>query len=190
MAGGLTLESDMSERATILVVDDDKDVLHAAELALSGETLRVEVLISFDEVEAALERTLFDALLVDMNFSGRRDGAQGLTLLALCQRIDPTLSVVMMTAYAGVALAVEALKSGAVDFVMKPWRNEELLKAVMRASALTRRRRIEEQVTLEALERQTIERALERHHGNISLSAASLGISRAALYRRIAKHAL
>ncbi|HEY2686605.1 MAG TPA: response regulator [Steroidobacteraceae bacterium] len=181
----------MSPHSTVLVVDDDKDVLHAAELVLSSETMRVKVLESPGEVEAAIERTMFDALLVDMNFAvGKRDGGQGLGLLALCRRSDPTLSVVLMTAYAGVALAVEALKGGAVDFVMKPWRNETLLEAVRSASALTRQRRQEEQITLDALERQTIERTLERHRGNISLSAAALGISRAALYRRMAKHAL
>ena len=181
----------MNTQSLVLVVDDDKDVLHAAELALSSETQRVETLHSPAEVESAMERTTFDALLVDMNFAaGHRDGAQGLGLLALCRRVDPTLSVVLMTAYAGVSLAVEALKGGAVDFVMKPWRNEELVKAVLRACALTVRRRREEQLTLETLERQTIERTLERHRGNISLSASALGISRAALYRRMTKHAL
>lgn len=181
----------MNAHSLILVVDDDKDVLQAAELALSNETARVETLTSPGEVESIIERTAYDVLLIDMNFAaGQRDGEQGLSLLALCQRLDPTLSVVLMTAYAGVSLAVEALKGGAVDFVMKPWRNEELVKAVARAAALTAQRRREEFVTLDTLEKQTIERALERHRGNISLSAAALGISRAALYRRMTKHAL
>jgi DNA-binding NtrC family response regulator len=95
-----------------------------------------------------------------------------------------------MTAFGGVMLAVEALKQGAVDFVLKPWRNEKLLESVAAAVQLTRARRNAETLDLEALERAAIERALTRHQGNISLAASTLGLSRAALYRRLSKHGL
>lgn len=181
----------MSEPSTILVVDDDQDVLRAARLALSGEATHVEVIHQPSEVEPAIERGIFDAVVFDMNFGiGRRDGQQGLDLLELSSRVDPTLSVVFMTAHAGVRLAVDALKDGAVDFVMKPWRNSQLVEAVARACALTRQRRHAEHLSLDAVEKLAIERGLERYRGNISLTAAALGISRAALYRRMAKHAL
>jgi DNA-binding NtrC family response regulator len=89
-----------------------------------------------------------------------------------------------------VTLAVESLKQGAVDFVLKPWHNEKLVAAVTAAVAITRNRRSAETLQLDALERNAIERALARHEGNISSAAAALGLSRAALYRRMAKHGL
>jgi ActR/RegA family two-component response regulator len=95
-----------------------------------------------------------------------------------------------MTAYGGVALAVEALKRGATDFVLKPWRNDKLVATVMAAAAATRRRRATETLNLDTLERGAIERALLQHGGNISLAAAALGLSRPALYRRLSKHGL
>jgi DNA-binding NtrC family response regulator len=181
----------MNQCAAVLVVDDDPDVLHAARLALSDATTHVETISSPHGLEEVLVSASLDAVLLDMNFGlGRNTGAEGLEALHRIQRIDPTLAVVMMTAYAGVALAVESLKTGAVDFVMKPWRNEALVACVSAARALTQRRRDAERLELDEVQRQTIERALLRHQGNISLAAASLGLSRAALYRRKAKYDL
>jgi DNA-binding NtrC family response regulator len=181
----------MNHCAAVLVVDDDPDVLHAARFALTDATTQVETVSSVQGLEEMLLTASLDAVLLDMNFGpGRNTGAEGLDALHRIQRIDPTLAVVMMTAYAGVALAVESLKSGAVDFVMKPWRNEALVACVSAARALTLRRREAERLELDEVERQTIKRALLRHEGNISLAAASLGLSRAALYRRKAKYEL
>jgi DNA-binding NtrC family response regulator len=95
-----------------------------------------------------------------------------------------------MTAFGGVTLAVEMMKKGAVDFVLKPWRNEKLIAAVLAAANITQTRRKAETQQLDALERSAIERALARHSGNISLTAAALGLSRAALYRRMSKYGL
>jgi two-component system response regulator RegA len=74
--------------------------------------------------------------------------------------------------------------------VMKPWRNDRLIEAVEAAAETTRRRRVEESLTLDKIERQTIERVLLRHQGNISMAAEALGLSRAALYRRKARYGL
>ncbi len=175
---------------TVLVVEDDPDVRRSARVAL-GYVIRVEAIESLELLEDALARTVFDAVLLDMNFVvGQRSGAAGLDGLARVQAFDPTLAVVLMTAYGGVTLAVDALKRGAADFVLKPWHNEKLVAAVTAAAQLTRTRRKDETLQLDALERSAIERALTRHHGNISSAAAALGISRAALYRRMSKHGL
>ena len=96
-----------------------------------------------------------------------------------------------MTAFGGVSLAVEALKRGAIDFVLKPWRNEALLTAVGQAADVTRtRRRASASFDLEAVEKTAITRALAHHEGNISRAAEALGLTRPALYRRMAKHGL
>jgi DNA-binding NtrC family response regulator len=181
----------MNQTCTVLVVDDDPDVLLAARLALKADVERVDTQALVDGLDHCLAATSFDVILLDMNFvAGHRGGQQGLDALGRIQQIDPTLAVVLMTAYGGVTLAVEALKRGAADFVLKPWRNDKLVAAVAAATKITRARREVETVELDILERQAIERALVRHERNITLAAAALGLSRAALYRRMAKHGL
>jgi DNA-binding NtrC family response regulator len=126
-----------------------------------------------------------------MNFvAGQRDGGAGLDALSRIQAFDPCLAVILMTAYGGVALAVEALKRGAVDFILKPWANDKLIAAVAAAATITSMRRRAETPALDTLERNAIERTLVHHGGNISLAADSLGLSRPALYRRMVKHGL
>jgi DNA-binding NtrC family response regulator len=115
----------MNTCGPVLVVEDDVDVQRSARLALSSYVERVELLGSTDKLDDALAASPFDVVLLDMNFVvGERSGAAGLNALARVQAFDPTLAVVLMTAYGGVSLAVEALKKGAVDFVLKPWRND------------------------------------------------------------------
>jgi two-component system response regulator RegA len=181
----------MTQSTPVLVVEDDPDVRRSARIALAALSAQVETIESTEALEEALRSSRFEVVLLDMNFvAGERSGAAGLGALAQIGSIDPTLAVVLMTAYGGVALAVEALKKGAVDFILKPWRNEKLVAAVKAAAAITRSRRAAESMQLDALEKDAIERALQRAQGNISYAAAALGLSRAALYRRMAKHGL
>jgi two-component system response regulator RegA len=177
--------------AAILIIEDDADVQRAARIALAGSCKLIEVLDGPEALASRLEAVSFDVVLLDMNFvAGERSGAAGLDALARLQELDASLAVVLMTAYGGVSLAVEALKRGATDFVLKPWRNDKLIAVVLAAAATTRRRRTAETLNLETLERGAIERALLQHGGNISLAAAALGLSRPALYRRMSKHGL
>lgn len=179
------------EDAAVLIVEDDADVQRAARIALAGTCTAIEVLEGPAGLETRLEAVNFDVVLLDMNFvAGERSGTAGLDVLARLQELDTSLAVVLMTAYGGVALAVEALKRGATDFVLKPWRNDKLIATVGTAVATTRRRRKAETLNLDRLERGAIERALLQHGGNISLAAAALGLSRPALYRRMSKHGL
>jgi two-component system response regulator RegA len=181
----------MSGGATILIAEDDADVLRAARIALAPHAARVETIRTVDALDQILASGPFDVVLLDMNFvSGERSGGDGLNALARTQAFDPCLAVVLMTAYGGVALAVEALKRGAADFILKPWRNDKLIAAAAAAANITRSRREKETQHLDAVERSAIERALARHEGNISLAASELGLSRPALYRRMAKHGL
>lgn len=182
----------MSALGPVLVLDDDPDVLKAAGLALARASSQVALISSPAEIEPALAATAFDAVLLDMNFlPGEHSGGAGLDVLACIQTVDPAVSVVLMTVYGGVSLAVEALKRGAADFVLKPWRNERLLEAITAAGDLTRARRgTASDLNLDVLERHAIQRALARYEGNISQAAAALGLTRPALYRRMSKHGL
>ncbi len=178
------------EKLSLLIADDDADVRRAARLALTARADTVEA-ASLDEMTAQLGARAFDAVLLDMNFAlGDHTGRDGLEGLARIQAADPTLSVVLMTAYGAVSLAVEALKRGGADFLLKPWRNDALMAAVDAAAAKTRQKREGESLELDGIERTTIEKALSRHDGNIAQAAVALGLSRPALYRRMSKYGL
>ena len=173
-----------------LIIDDDADVLKAAAATLARSAERVDTATS---PEGAAERAhLYDAVLLDMNFvAGARDGAAGLDTLDRLHEADPALSVVLMTTYGGVSLAVQALKRGAADFVLKPWRNEALVDVMQAAAALTAERRASgAALNLDDMERRAIVRALSLYEGNVSHAAAALGLTRPALYRRMERHGL
>jgi DNA-binding NtrC family response regulator len=182
----------MIEAAAILIIEDDIDVQRAARVALADVSGRIDVRRAPDAtLEALLAGAPYEAVLLDMNFvSGARSGAEGLDALTRIQACDSTLAVVLMTAYGGVQLAVTALKRGATDFVLKPWYNDKLVAVVKAATEVTRHRRAAETRTLDALEKDAIERAVARAGGNLSVAAGVLGISRPALYRRLSKHGL
>ena len=173
-----------------LIVDDDADVLKAAAGALAGEVERVDTGTSPDGLTH--RAALYSAVLLDMNFAtGARDGREGLDELDRLLAADPALSVVLMTTYGGVALAVQALKRGAADFVLKPWRNEALAETMRAAARLTAERRASgAALNLDDLERRAIVRALSLYEGNVSHAAAALGLTRPALYRRMERHGL
>jgi DNA-binding NtrC family response regulator len=173
-----------------LIVEDDRDVQRAARVALAGHFTAIELTEGAARIDQWIDPGT-DLVLLDMNFAlGQHSGRDGLNALARIRIIDPALSVVLMTAYGSISLAVEALKQGAADFVLKPWRNEELVATARGAAERTRAARAGLSLDLDALERRTIEQALQKHHGNISSAAEALGLSRPALYRRMSKHGL
>ena len=179
----------MERLHAVLVIDDKLEVHQAVALALEPWVERVESAASLDAVPALMASTRFDCALLDMNFSaGERSGREGMAGLDAIKAADPTLAVVLMTAYGAVSLAVESLKRGADDFLLKPWRNEALVAAVREAAGRTEAARAG--TRLDALERSAIAGALDRNDGNIARTAAALGLSRPALYRRMAKHGL
>src|SRR5579862_9556110 len=181
----------MSRLGKVLLLEDDPDVVKAVRWALAREADGVEVVDHEGKVGPATASGAYDVALLDMNLQpGQHSGEAGLEALTAIQEADPSLSVVLMTVYGGVALAVEALKRGASDFLLKPWRNERLVEALAAAADLTRERRAGEGLNLDRMERHAIERALARYDGNISQAAAALGLTRPALYRRIEKHGL
>jgi DNA-binding NtrC family response regulator len=141
----------------ILIADDQRDVLEALQLLLKPEGFRVETTSSPSGVLAALDRSDFDAVLIDLNYArDTTSGVEGLDLLSQLQAADTTLPVIVMTAWGSVELAVEAMRRGARDFVRKPWDNARLL-AILRTQvelsrALRRGRQLEaaEQLRVDA----------------------------------------
>jgi DNA-binding NtrC family response regulator len=126
----------------VLIVDDDPDVLTAARLALLPGLESVETLRAPSTMPDVFSKVSPHAVLLDMNFTaGTQTGHEGLEWLERIHSLDPHTSVVFMTAFGGVSLAVEALKRGAVDFVLKPWQNDKLIATISSAVSLSKARR-------------------------------------------------
>ncbi len=119
------------------MVDDDEAILHSAELLLRHQNAAAVTCSDPELVCGVLAGQHFDAVLLDMNFSrGATSGEEGLDCMASILRAEPNVPVVLMTAYGGVDTAVQALKAGATDFVLKPWHNEKLLATLNAACRL------------------------------------------------------
>ena len=115
----------------ILIADDQADVRLALHLLLKGEGFRTECADSPEGVLAALERGGIDLLLMDLNYTrDTTSGTEGLALLPRIRAVDPSVAIVVMTAWATIDVSVEAMRRGASDFVLKPWDNTALLGTV------------------------------------------------------------
>lgn len=121
----------------ILIIDDDRDVLETARMFLKQEFTTVRIEESPEKIPSLLKSGEYDVILLDMNFKkGVNDGEEGLYWLQQILKIDPQAVVVLITAYGEVDLAVKAMKNGAVDFVLKPWKNQKLLGTILAARQL------------------------------------------------------
>jgi len=194
----------------VLVADDQRDVIEALRLLLG--THGVSIVPAFSPAEALETSQPVDAALVDLNYDkGRTSGTQGLDLLTALQGRHPGLPMVAMTAWGSLDLALEARRRGARDFIEKPWDDCRLVDTVRTQAELGRALRRLAQLESELLvlrqnggpktapdsienmpllqvEGLLVRRAMERHHGNVSRAARTLGLSRSALYRRLERH--
>ena len=137
-----------TDAARVLIADDQPDVLEALRLLLKGEGYRLESAGSPAGILEAIDTEEFEAVLMDLNYArDTTSGQEGLDLLSQIRLHDPTLPVVVMTAWGSVEVAVEAMRRGARDFVQKPWENARLLTIlrtqVELARALRRQQRLE-----------------------------------------------
>lgn len=123
--------------ANILIIDDNKSILSALEILLQFECKKVYTISNPNQISSYQNLKEIDIVLLDMNFSaGINSGNEGLFWLNEIKKKVPDLPVIMMTAYGSVDLAVQALKRGAVDFILKPWNNEKLLATIKSAYLL------------------------------------------------------
>lgn len=122
----------------ILVVDDDLDVLATARMFLKQEFIHVQIESDPTRILHHLERENYDVVLLDMNFrKGESDGLEGMKYLNIVLDHNPSITVIPMTAYGEIELAVSAVKAGASDFISKPWKNEKLLTTIAAAMKLS-----------------------------------------------------
>jgi DNA-binding NtrC family response regulator len=115
----------------VLIADDQRDVLEALRILLKGEGHQTESVTSVSGIFNALQQRDYALLMMDLNYTrDTTSGQEGLEVIPKIQTLDSTLPIVVMTAWATIDLAVEAMKRGARDFVPKPWDNERLLTIV------------------------------------------------------------
>jgi len=115
----------------VLIADDQRDVLEALRILLKGEGHQTESVTSVSGIFNALQQRDYALLMMDLNYTrDTTSGQEGLEVIPKIQALDSTLPIVVMTAWATIDLAVEAMKRGARDFVPKPWDNDRLLTIV------------------------------------------------------------
>jgi two-component system, NtrC family, response regulator HydG len=119
------------KNASILIVDDDTDVLTAVRLLLKTEAKTVVTEKNPENLRWHLSKDKFDVILLDMNFTSTiNTGNEGIFWLNEIRKTNSDAAIIMITAYGDIDLAVRSLKDGAADFVVKPWHNEKLLSTI------------------------------------------------------------
>ena len=194
--------------AKILVIDDNTAVLSTLKIILKS-VFRTVVAVSDPQlIPALISAGDVDAVLLDMNFgSDKLDGQDGLFWLDRIMNrsgLENPPAVVMITAFGDVGLAVTSLKKGALDFIQKPWENNDLIRklheAIAKRDALyaekQRNPAAEDTVETEApssldeMEKLTIQRVLESSGRNLTVAAEKLGITRQTLYNKMKHHGI
>ena len=121
----------------ILIVDDDRDVINTAIMFLKQKFKKVTGLEDPAGIQKLISKSEFDVILLDMNFKkGDMEGLEGIYWLKKIREVDQEVTVIMITAYGDIKLAVETMKEGASDFLLKPWKNEKLYATILAALEL------------------------------------------------------
>jgi DNA-binding NtrC family response regulator len=125
--------------AKILIIDDDRDVLESARMFLKQEFRLIRIEERPERLVSILSEDDYDVILLDMNYKkGVNDGQEGFYWLEKILAVDPNAVVILITAYGEVDLAVKAMKQGATDFILKPWKNQKLLGTINASLTLRR----------------------------------------------------
>jgi DNA-binding NtrC family response regulator len=171
-------------KGTLLIVDDNKSVISALEMMLQYEVERLITIGSPKRIHEILEQYEIDIVLLDMNFqAGVNSGNEGLFWMKEILKHDNNISVVMITAYGDVELAVKALREGAIDFILKPWDNKKLLATLHAAWKLRTSRK---EALLLKNDNQFLKKEIKRSEQKIVLGASPTMINVMNIVRKVA----
>jgi two-component system response regulator RegA len=165
----------ISDLSRGLLVDDDTTYLHALQRSLQKRGVAVSVALNGEQALKVARECLPDFALIDLRLATE----SGLELIAPMKQIRPDMRVLLLTGYASVATAVEAIKRGADNYLLKPISADAILRALDEAEATM--------TPLSRLEWEHIQQALNDTNGNISAAARRLGMHRRSLQRKLAK---
>jgi two-component system, response regulator RegA len=168
---------------SILVVDDDEDF--CAVLAESLGRRGYELRVAHDVAQAIVIAEEFNPEMVLSDL--KMPGSSGLELIPKLLEIDANTKIVVLTGYAGIATAVEAIKLGAVHYLSKPVSTDEIIAAFHKSDGNPNAPIEPETLPLDAAEREYILNTLKKNHNNISATARELGMHRRTLQRKLDK---
>ncbi len=155
----------VEKKGDILIVDDSISVLKSLELYLKHYFKSVKTLSSPNQIPFLLSTENIDIIMLDMNFTaGVNTGNEGIFWLRKIFKQDPTVVVIMITAYGDIELAVKAVKEGATDFITKPWDNQKLLATLQTALKL---RLSNKEIRKLRLKQKQINEDINRSYGQI-----------------------
>jgi len=138
IASGSLASSTMARSGNILLADDDEFVLLSLKVLLEPHFASVITTSNPERIPALFDREQFDVVVLDMNFrQGDTTGNQGLFWLKKILGMSPDTQVILLTAYADIHVAVESIREGALDFIVKPWQNDKLLTTIRTALSLS-----------------------------------------------------
>ena len=170
------------EAASLLLVDDDITFCKVLGAALEKRGFNVCMAHSVEQAIPLAEANPPEYAVVDMKMGG----APGLSLVKVLHRLDPNTRIVMLTGYASIATAVEAIKLGATQYLAKPANTDEIVAAFGRAADGDAPVKVQT-TQLDNLEWDHIQRVLHEHEGNVSATARALNMHRRTLQRKLAK---
>jgi len=141
----------MKQAGSILIVDDNLDILTATRLLLKKHYNAVKTCSDPQQLATLIAQNDFDVIMLDMNFTqDAMSGQEGFDWLKTILSLDASIVVIMMTAYADIRLAVDAIKAGASDFIAKPWQNDQLIASMAAAFSHSQTKKNVDQLTKKA----------------------------------------
>ncbi len=167
----------------ILVVDDDLAYAEALARALTRRGQRVETVANGAAALARIDAEAYDAVILDLKLAEE----SGLGLIAPLKANRPELRILLLTGYASIATAVEAIKLGATHYLPKPAGADEILAALARDEGDAEAPPLAAPMTVDRLEWEHIQQVLAEHDGNISATARALKMHRRTLQRKLGK---
>jgi two-component system, response regulator RegA len=173
----------MEVKPTVLIVDDDKDICYLLATAIESDDIQILTAYSSQAAMDLFDKNRPDLVLLDIQLPEMT----GIEVLEQMKKIDADSQIIMVTAYAAIDTAIQAMKLGALDYVCKPFKIPELRETVKNALEFLKIKE-ETAVTLEQVERAHIEKVLGEVDGNRRVAAERLDISLRTLYYKIKQY--
>ncbi|WP_079416499.1 response regulator [Thiomonas intermedia] len=168
----------------LLLVEDDSALAAATRNSMERRGIAVWHADSASAARALIGAAAFDAAVLDLRLSGD----SGLTLIAPLREAYPALRILLLTGYASIATAVDAIKLGATNYLPKPATVNDILAALEQDAPEADRPVTAQPLPVERLEWEHIQKVLAEHDGNISATARALQMHRRTLQRKLLKH--
>ena len=177
-------EMDLDDRPALLIVDDDLTFCTVLGRAMSRRGFSVTCAHSVEQALECAEVCTPEYAIIDL----RLPGLSGLILVEKLKALDPGTRIVMLTGYASIATAVEAIKLGATHYLAKPVDADEIVVAFERTSGDADVQISSHPLSVDRLEWEYIQRVLNENKGNISVTARALNMHRRTLQRKLTKY--